>query len=118
MRSLRTGRIAPRLMRNTSGEEQAVSLKEIIVVNDPAAMRAASLLGLGVTLIDKADALPHLESGELPRLLPSWWIDAGPISIYYASRNLVPLKTRVFVDYVVEVFQRERYPERFAGSLG
>ncbi|PYE25692.1 DNA-binding transcriptional LysR family regulator [Rhizobium sp. PP-CC-3A-592] len=118
MRSMRTGRIAPRLMRNAFGEEQTVSLKETIVVNDPAAMRAASLLGLGVTLIIKADALPHLESGELVRVLPSWWVDAGPISIYYGSRNLLPQKTRVFVDYVVEVFQRERYPERFAGSLG
>ncbi len=30
----------------------------------------------------------------------------------------VPSKTRVFVDFFVELFQRERYPERFAGSLG
>lgn len=118
MRSLRTGRIPQRLMRNASGDEQPVSCKDTIVVNDPAAMRAASLMGLGVSLIVKADALPNLERGELVRLIPSWWVDAGPISVYYASRNLVPLKTRVFVDFVVEVFQRERYPERFAGSLG
>jgi|GEM_PF-3474421 len=24
----------------------------------------------------------------------------------------------LFIDFVVEVFQRERYPERFAASLG
>ncbi|AFL51032.1 hypothetical protein USDA257_c24560 [Sinorhizobium fredii USDA 257] len=34
--------------------------------------------------------------------------DAGPISIYYASRTLLPSKTRVFIDFVSEVFQRER----------
>lgn len=118
MKSLRTGRITQRSMRNAQGDEQPISLKQTIVVNDPAAMRAAALLGLGVTLIAKADALPHLERGELVRLLPSWWVDAGPISLYYASKNLLPAKTRVFIDFVVEVFQRERYPERFAASLG
>jgi DNA-binding transcriptional LysR family regulator len=118
MRSLRTGRVTQRQMRNATGDEQAVSLKETIVVNDPAAMRAAAILGLGVTLLAKPDALPHLESGELVRLLPSWWVDAGPISIYYASKALLPLKTRVFMDFVVERFQRDRFPERFAASLG
>jgi hypothetical protein len=44
-------------------------------------------------------------------------VDAGPISIYYASRTLLPSRTQAFVDFVVEVFQRERWPERFAGSL-
>lgn len=81
-------------------------------------MRAAALLGLGVTLIVKADALPLRERGELVRLLPSWWVDAGPISLYYASKNLLPAKTSVFIDFVIEVFQRERYPARFAASLG
>jgi DNA-binding transcriptional LysR family regulator len=118
MRSLRTGRVTQRQMRNATGDEQAVSLKETIVVNDPAAMRTAAILGLGVALLATPDVLPHLESGELVRLLPTWWVDAGPISIYYANKTLLPSKTRVFVDFVVEWFQRERYPERFAGSLG
>ncbi len=118
MRSLRTGRVTQRQMRNATGDEHAVSLKETIVVNDPAAMRAAAILGLGVTLLAKPDVLPQLESGELVRLLPTWWVDAGPISIYYANKSLLPAKTRVFIDFVVEWFQRERYPERFAGSLG
>ncbi|MBX4859287.1 LysR family transcriptional regulator [Rhizobium sophorae] len=118
MRSLRTGRITERQMRNAAGELQTVSLKETIILNDPAAMRASALLGLGVTLIAKPDALPDIESGRLVRLLPSWWVDAGPISIYYASRNLLPSKTRVFIDFVVEHFEREGYPKRFAGSLG
>ena len=47
-----------------------------------------------------------------------WWVDAGPISIYHANRALLPSKTRVFIDFVAEVFQRENYAERFAGSLG
>ncbi|MBB6219893.1 LysR family transcriptional regulator, partial [Rhizobium leguminosarum] len=69
MRSLRTGRITQRQMRNAEGLELPIALKQTLVVNDPAAMRAASLLGLGVTMIAKPDALPYLERGELIRLL-------------------------------------------------
>jgi DNA-binding transcriptional LysR family regulator len=52
------------------------------------------------------------------RLVPQRYADAGPISIYYASRTLMPAKTRVFVDFVVEAFRRQRFAERFAGSIG
>ena len=118
MRSLRTGRIRQWQMRNVAGEEQSAALTERIVVNDPAAMRSAAVLGLGVALIAKPDALPYLENGELIRLIPAWYADAGPISIYYANRTLLPAKTRAFVDFISEAFQRERWPERFAGTLG
>jgi len=73
--------------------------------------------GLGVTLIAVCHALPHLERGALVRLLPQWYADGGPISIYYASRTLLPAKTRAFVDFVAEAFRRDRMAERFAGSL-
>lgn len=118
MRSMRTGRIRQWQMRNVAGEEQLAALRERVVLNDPAAMRAAALSGLGVALLATPDALPWLESGELIRLVPGWHADAGPISIYFANRTLLPSKTRVFVDFLVEVFQRERWPQRFAGSLG
>jgi DNA-binding transcriptional LysR family regulator len=117
-RSSRTGRIRDRLMRNAAGAEFVVRLKETIILDDPEATCRAALLGLGVTLIAIPHALPHLERGTLVRLVPHWYADGGPISIYYASRTLLPAKTRVFVDFVVEAFRRDRLAERFAGSLG
>jgi DNA-binding transcriptional LysR family regulator len=117
-RSSRTGRIRERVMRNAAGAEMAVTLKQTIILDDPEAMCRAALLGLGVTLIAVPHALPHLESGTLVRLVPQWYADAGPISIYYASRTLLPTKTRVFVDHVIDGFRRERFAERFAGSIG
>src|SRR5207302_921583 len=117
-RSSRTGRIRERIMRNTAGIEIPVKLAETIVLDDPEATCRAALLGLGVTLIAVCHALPHLERGALVRLAPQWYADGGPISIYYASRTLVPAKTRVFVDFVVQAFKRDRLAERFAGSLG
>jgi DNA-binding transcriptional LysR family regulator len=117
-RSSRTGRIRERIMRNAAGTEIPVKLAETIVLDDPEATCRAALLGLGVTLIAVCHALPHLQRGTLVRLVPQWYSDGGPISVYYASRMLLPAKTRVFVDFVVEAFKREGLAERFAGSLG
>jgi DNA-binding transcriptional LysR family regulator len=117
MRSLDTGRIRQWTMRDVAGREMAASLPATLVVNDPIAMREAALLGLGVTLIASADVHTALEAGTLLRLVPNWYADAGAISIYYASRKLLPAKTRVFVDWVTEAFKAHRLAERFAGSL-
>ncbi len=117
-RSSRTGRIRERIMRDAAGTEICVRLKETIVLDDPEATCRAALLGLGVTLIAVCHALPHLERGTLVRLVPRWYADSGPISIYYANRTLLPAKTRGFVDFVIEAFKRDRLAERFAGSLG
>src|SRR5436190_6832892 len=118
MRSMHTGRVRERIMRNAAGDEMAVTQKTTIAFDDPEAMCRAALLGLGVTLIAVPHALPHLERGAVMRLVPQWYSDGGPISIYYASRTLLPAKTRAFVDFVVEAFRRDRLAERFAGSLG
>lgn len=118
MRSLRTGRIRHWTMRDAGGVEVPALLSETVVVNDPAAMREAACLGLGVTMLALPDCLPALESGALVRLLPRWYADAGAVSLYHTSRTLLPAKTRAFVDFVAEAFRRERLAERFAGSLG
>ncbi len=118
MRSARTGRVREHMMRDAHGREVAAPLRDTIVLNDPSAMRRAAILGLGVSLLAVPDVLPYLESGALVRLVPQWYADAGPISLYYSNRALLPAKTRAFIDHVVEVFRKERYAERFAGSLG
>ena len=46
--------------------------------------------------------------------LPRWYADGGPISLYFAGGRLLPAKTRAFVDFVVEAFERERLAERFS----
>ncbi|WP_119274669.1 LysR family transcriptional regulator [Taklimakanibacter deserti] len=118
MRSDRTGRVRHWPMRDAAGIEMQAALSETIVVNDPMAMREAALLDLGIALIAVPDVLAHLEGGTLIRVLPRWYVDAGSISIYFASRTLMPAKARVFVDFVAERFKRDRLAQRFAGSLG
>jgi DNA-binding transcriptional LysR family regulator len=109
MRSLHTGRIRQWMFRSVSGTEMPATLTETIVVNDPAAVREAARLGLGVSLIALFDVLRDVERGELIRLLPDWYADAGAVSLYYASRTLISAKTRVFVDFVVDAFKSPRF---------
>jgi DNA-binding transcriptional LysR family regulator len=118
MRSLRTGRIRQWLMRDAAGAEMPAMITATVIVNDPAAMREAALLGLGVALVAIPDVLHKIERGDLVRLVPRWYADAGSISLYYASRTLLPGKTRAFVDFVTDADKRQRLAERFAGSLG
>lgn len=106
MRGSRTGRIRQWVMQDGAGNEAQANISENIVLNDPAAMREAAILGLGVTLLVLPDVAANIERGELVRLLPDWYANAGPISLYYPSRTLMPAKTRVFIDFVVEAFQR------------
>ncbi len=117
MRYGRTGRIRHRTLRDAAGREVFAPLRESLVVNEPAAMLEAALLGLGVALLVVADVLAALDDGRLVRLVPRWYCDAGAISLYYPSRTLLPAKTRVFVDWVGDAFKARKLAERFAGSL-
>jgi DNA-binding transcriptional LysR family regulator len=116
LRSLRTGRIRHWMLRNANGIEKAGTLTETIVVNDPTAMREAARLGLGVSLIALFDVLPELERGDLIRLLPNWYADAGAISLYYASRRLISARTRAFVDFVVNAFESKQLDVAFSAN--
>lgn len=97
MRSDTTGRIREWTFRNVAGEEAPAPLPHSIVVNDPAALRQAARLGLGVAMLALPDVVGDLKTGRLVRLAPRWWADAGAISIYFSNRVQLPGKTRTFV---------------------
>jgi DNA-binding transcriptional LysR family regulator len=116
MRGSSTGRIRQWVFRNAEGTEAQANINPDMVVNDPAALRPAALLGLGVALLVVMDVQPWIESGALVRLLPGWYADAGHVSLYYPSRTLMPAKNRVFIDYLAQAFDRESYARRFVGG--
>ncbi len=108
-RSSPTGRVRPWTLRSRRSAEQAVPCRQRLILSDPEAVAEAARLGLGVALVPMPFAFASLQSGELVRLLPGWYADAGPLSLYYPSRRLLPAKTRVFVDFVVERFRSARF---------
>jgi DNA-binding transcriptional LysR family regulator len=113
LRSLQSGRIRTWTLRSAAGEEAAFDPVPALVLSDPGAVREAALLGLGAALLAVPDVLHQMEQGSLVRLVPDWYADAGDISLYYANRALLPAKTRVFVDYVIDAFGRDGLAARF-----
>jgi DNA-binding transcriptional LysR family regulator len=104
-RSSPTGRIRPWALRSRRMAERPVECRPRLILSDPEAIAQAARLGLGVALLPMPFAFASIASGELLRLLPGWYGDAGPLSLYYPSRRMLPAKTRVFVDFVVERFR-------------
>jgi len=113
MRSVFSGRVIERVLRNKAGDAEAGAQRACLTVNDPEAVVQGVLLHMGIGLMAMPHVLRYLESGEMVRVLPGWHEDAGAISIYFGSQKLLPAKTRVFVDFVVERFREQEFAQRF-----
>jgi DNA-binding transcriptional LysR family regulator len=111
-RSSPTGRVRPWTLRTRrSANEQPVACRPRIVFSDPEAIAQAALQGLGVAMLPMPFAYAHIGSGALVRLLPGWYSDAGPLSLYYPTRQMLPAKTRVFADFITERFRAARFAQ-------
>ncbi|MDD2089813.1 LysR substrate-binding domain-containing protein [Pseudomonas guariconensis] len=113
MRSVQSGKVRSWMLQNSKGERIPLELRPRMLVNDPQALCQSTLLGLGLALLAVPDVLTHLQSGALRRVLPDWYVDAGPISLYFASQKLLPAKTRAFVDLLVEHSRDWQWGKRF-----
>jgi DNA-binding transcriptional LysR family regulator len=116
MRSALSGRLRSWPLRNRTGEQATVEMRPRVILTDPEAICRCAIMGLGVAFVAMPHVLPHLKSGTLVRLLPEWHADVGPLSLYFAGHRLLPAKTRVFVDYVVEQFRRQGLARKFAAD--
>ena len=93
--------------------EQRVKLHcdHFIGVNDTNAMLAAGLAGLaglGVLHAPAFIAAPHIASGMLVPLLEEWQGEPVMVSVVYAPNRHLSARVRVFVDWMVEIFENNR----------
>jgi DNA-binding transcriptional LysR family regulator len=114
IRSPQTGRIRTWPLRNRSNQQAAVTMRVRMTMSDPEAACESAQQGLGIALVSLPNALPYLHSGALVRVLPDWYADGGALSLYFAAQKLLPAKTRVFVDYVVEHFRAHKLAKLFS----
>lgn len=115
-RSPQSGRLLAYELRDAQGRSAVATPRRRIVFDDPEAICQAAVQGLGVALLPMPFARPWLQSGALLRLLPGWWRDGGATCIYWPERRLLPLRTRVFVDFVVEEFGRRGFAKLVRGD--
>jgi len=116
MRSVFSGRVIERTLRDASGRTEVAEPRVRMTVNDPAAVLRGVLMHMGIGLLAMPDVVSQLESGALVRVLPGWHEDIGTISVYFTSQKLMPAKTRAFVDFVTEQFRAQRLAQRFSAA--
>ncbi|WP_342244316.1 LysR family transcriptional regulator [Pseudomonas sp. OTU5201] len=113
IRSPQTGRVRSWPLRTRDDRQATFELKLRMTMTDPEAACHAAMQGLGVTLVSTVHALPHLKRGALERVLPDWYVDTGSLSLYFSAQKLLPAKTRVFIDFIVERFRQQKLAEQF-----
>lgn len=71
-------------------------------VNNSEALLAAAIQGLGIARLPDFVATPYIQSGELIQLLPDYVMPEKSIYAIFPERNHMPIKLRVFLDYLTQ----------------
>ena len=84
-----------------------IDIKPAVQINDMTAMIEMIKMGLGVGLVPYFVAESLLKNGELVRVLPEYEGDEAVFHLIYQKRDNMPLKLRVFIDFIVEAIRAE-----------
>ncbi|MBF0256213.1 MAG: LysR family transcriptional regulator [Gammaproteobacteria bacterium] len=87
-----------------NGEDVSVKVSGNLDTNNCDALREAIYADLGLALRPMWDVWQDLRNGRLVRLLPDYAPPAYPINAVYPSRRLMPKKTRIFIDHLLQRF--------------
>lgn len=87
------------------GERLNIDAPYFVAVNDANALLAAALAGLGVMQSLNFMVEPHVQAGALVPLLEDWSLEPTTISIVYSPNRHLSARVRVFVDWLVELFE-------------
>lgn len=96
-----TGRQQPYVMHRGSETVEVLGRYDV-AVNDFEGVLVAGLAGMGVFLVVRGMAAPHIERGELRPVLEDWHFHPLPIHVAFPPNRHVSAKLRVFIDWTVE----------------
>jgi DNA-binding transcriptional LysR family regulator len=74
-----------------------------LIVSDIVSFHRICTSGWGIAQVLEVAVRPMLASGALVELLPDWGDECFPIHAIYSSRNYVPPRTRVFLNFISSV---------------
>lgn len=66
-----------------------------------------ALAGLGLIRRSIWDVANDLATGVLVDALPEWTSEQAPLQIVFPSRRFLPARTRLFIDYLVNHFEKK-----------
>lgn len=82
------------------GKDFEIDVDGPLICNDNGLMISAAKQGIGLTHIMEELVQRELQSGELVRVLEDWCPPFPGLYLYYPSRAQMPLKLRVFIDFL------------------
>jgi DNA-binding transcriptional LysR family regulator len=74
-----------------------------LTANSPELLTRMACQGVGIAASSDIFAGPHVEKGELVRVLPEWDLPSAIGWAVFPGRRLMPAKTRVFLDMMEEI---------------
>jgi DNA-binding transcriptional LysR family regulator len=103
----------PRTLKFTQGKEAAsITIDPIMETNDGQIVRAAALSGLGILVQPMYIIYNDLVAGRLVTVLDDWHLPKLTINIAFQNKRFMPVKTRLFIDFLLEEFETQQY-ERY-----
>jgi DNA-binding transcriptional LysR family regulator len=94
-----------RVERGAQAEEARLPTASRFRVNNALAIREALVLGSGIGVCPAWLVRDLLDSGELVRVLEGWSARAQDLYLLYPSRQFLPLRTRLFIDFAAGQFE-------------
>lgn len=85
-----------------SGESCSISLRPKLITNTMDTALGAILQGGGIGSIPYLLAIEYILTGQLVPIFHNWQLKPVPVTLAYPSRQYLPRKVRVFIDFIVE----------------
>ncbi|MBR0556855.1 LysR family transcriptional regulator [Ciceribacter sp. L1K23] len=97
------------------GPEGMINIRPegMLVTNSSEVIREAVISGLGIALRSTWDVGPELRGGRLVQVLPDYEGSSNvQLSAVYPSRQFLPAKVRLFIDFLADLYGPTPYWER------
>ncbi|WP_428718871.1 LysR family transcriptional regulator [Undibacterium curvum] len=95
-----------RLEQQETGLQRTVRVKGRFATDNGELAHDWALAGLGLVRRSFLDVASELASGQLVEVLPQWAGADAPVQVLYASRRHLPVRVRLFIDHLADVFAR------------
>jgi len=94
------------------GTETELSLQHVLTVNDTNACLAAGMAHLGIIQAPSYAVQPALARGQLVSLFDECATSSVPVHVIYPPNRFLSAKVRVFIDWLIALFERNEHLRR------
>lgn len=91
------------------GEQTSVRVSATLMSNSGIMQKEAALKGLAISALPRFFIHEELTNGRLIEVLPDWKSPQSHLYVLYPERRLLPLKVRVFIDFLANWYQQPEH---------